>query len=263
MKIVAIGGTGLIGSRTVTRLRRAGHDVLAAAPNTGVDTVTGEGLDAALDGAEVVIDLANSRSFEPSAVMRFFAVHEQHLLSAEARAGVGHHVVLSIVGCDRSPDNGYFLAKVAQEELVTRSGIPYTIIRSTQFLEFLGAIADAAEEGGVIHIATGMFQPIAADDVAAFVADAGLAEPRNAKIEIAGPERAPFDEIVRSYLRTTGDSRPVQADPAALYFGGKVERLSLVPTGEALLGRVTLADWIRGRLAAERAAQRPEEGQHP
>lgn len=263
MKIVVIGGTGLIGSRTVVRLRGAGHDAVAAAPNTGVNTVTGEGLDAVLDGADVVIDLANSRSFEPSAAMEFFTVHEKNLLAAEARAGVRHHVALSIVGCDRSPDIGYFRAKVAQEELIKRSRVPYTIIRSTQFMEFLGSAADAGQEGIVVNIATGMFQPIAADDVAAFVEDAALAAPRNGTIEIAGPERAPFDEIVRSYLRMMGDGRSVHADPGALYFGGRVERLSLVPTGEAQLGRIKLADWVRRKLATESTTPRPEAGQHP
>ena len=250
MKIVVIGGTGLIGSKTIVLLRDAGHDALAAAPDTGVNTVTGEGLEAALDGAEVVVDLANSRSFEPSAVMEFFTAHEKNLLAAEARAGVRHHVVLSIVGTDRSPDNGYFRAKTVQEELIKDSGIPYTVIRSTQFMEFLGAIADAGEENGVINIATGLFQPIAADDVAAFVADAALAAPRNGTIEIAGPERAPFDEIIRNYLRMMGDARPVHADPEARYFGGRVEQYSLVPTGEAQLGRIHLADWVREKRAA-------------
>ena len=250
MKIVVIGGTGLIGTKTIVLLRAAGHDALAAAPDTGVNTVTGEGLEAALDGADVVVDLANSRSFEPSAVMEFFTAHEKNLLAAEARAGVRHHVVLSIVGTDRSPDNGYFRAKTVQEELIKGSSIPYTVIRSTQFLEFLAAIADAGEEDGVISIATGLFQPIAADDVAAFVADAALAAPRNGTIEIAGPERAPFDEIIRNYLRMMGDNRPVHADPEAHYFGGKVEQYSLVPTGEAQLGRIHLADWVRQKLAA-------------
>jgi uncharacterized protein YbjT (DUF2867 family) len=250
MKIVVIGGTGLIGSKTIALLRGAGHDALAAAPNTGVDTVTGEGLDAALAGAEVVIDLANSRSFEPTAVMEFFTAHEKNLLAAEARAGVRHHVVLSIVGADRSPDNGYFRAKVAQEELIRGSGLPYTVIRSTQFMEFLGSIADAGQTDGGVNIATGLFQPIAADDVAAIVADTALGAPRNGTLEIAGPERAPFDEIVRGYLRMLGDDRPVHADPDAPYFGGKVERLSLVPTGEAQLGRIGLADWVARRRAA-------------
>jgi len=250
MKIVVIGGTGLIGSKTIVLLRGAGHDALAAAPNTGVNTVTGEGLEAALDGADVVIDLANSRSFEPSAVMEFFTAHEKNLLAAEARAGVRHHVVLSIVGTDRSPDNGYFRAKVVQEELIKGSSIPYTVIRSTQFMEFLGAIADAGQDDGVINIATGLFQPIAADDVAAFVTDAALAVPRNGTIEIAGPERAPFNEIISNYLRMMGDDRPVHADPQARYFGGKVEQLSLVPTGEAQLGHTRLADWVRQKRAA-------------
>jgi uncharacterized protein YbjT (DUF2867 family) len=250
LKIVVIGGTGLIGSKTIVLLRGSGHDALAAAPNTGVNTVTGEGLETALDGADVVVDLANSRSFEPSAVMKFFTAHEKNLLAAEARAGVRHHVVLSIVGTDRSPDNGYFRAKVAQEELIRGSNIPYTVVRSTQFMEFLGAIADAGEKDGVINIATGLFQPIAADDVAAFVADAALAAPRNATIEIAGPERAPFDEIIRNYLRMVGDDRPVHADPQARYFGGRVEQFSLAPTGEAQLGRIHLADWVRQKRAA-------------
>jgi uncharacterized protein YbjT (DUF2867 family) len=245
MKIVVIGGTGLIGSKSIVLLRSVGHDALAAAPNTGVNTLTGEGLAAALDGADVVIDLANSRSFEPSAAMDFFTAHEKNLLAAEAHAGVRHHVALSIVGSDRSPDNGYFRAKVAQEELIKGSGIPFTVLRSTQFMEFLGGIADEGQKDGVIHIATGLFQPIAADDVAAFVADAALAPPRNGIIEIAGPERAPFDEIIRSYLRMIGDDRPVRTDPGALYFGGKVEQLSLVPTGKAQLGQIKLADWVK------------------
>jgi uncharacterized protein YbjT (DUF2867 family) len=249
MKIVVIGGTGLIGSKTIGLLRGAGHDALAAAPNTGVNTVTGEGLEAVLDGADVVIDLANSRSFEPAAVMEFFTAHEKNLLAAEARAGVRHHVVLSIVGTDRLPDNGYFRAKVAQEELIKGSGIPYTVIRSTQFMEFLESIADAGQKDGVINIATGLFQPIAADDVAAIVADTAVAAPRNGTIEIAGPEKAPFDEIIRSYLRMMGDDRPVHADPEAHYFGGRIEQLSLVPTGEAQLGRTKLADWVRRKRA--------------
>ena len=250
MKIVVIGGTGLIGSKTIVLLRAAGHEALAAAPATGVNTLTGEGLEAALEGAEVVVDLANSRSFEPSAVMEFFTAHEKNLLAAEARAGIRHHVVLSIVGTDRAPDNGYFRAKTVQEELIRNSGIPYTVIRSTQFLEFLGAIADAGEKDGVVTIPTGLFQPIAADDVAAFVADTALAAPRNGTIEIAGPERAPFHEIIRNYLRMIGDNRPVNADPEARYFGGTVEEFSLVPTGEAQCGRIDLADWARRKRAA-------------
>lgn len=250
MKIVIIGGTGLIGSKTTAILRRKGHDVAPAAPNTGVNTITGEGLDAVLQQAEVVIDLANSPSFEPSAVLQFFRTHEANLLAAEKRAGVGHHVALSIVGTDRSPDNGYFQAKVAQEDMIKAGGIPYTIIRSTQFMEFLGAIADSGEKDGAVHIATGLFQPIAADDVAEMVAEAAVSPPRQGMFEIAGPERAPFDQIVRDYLADMGDTRAVVGDPEALYFGGRVEQFSLVPLAEAHLGHVTLADWTRRKLAA-------------
>jgi len=250
MKIVVIGGTGRIGSKVVARLRGAGHDVLAAAPNTGVNTVTGEGVDAALDGAHVEVDLANSPSFEPSAVMSFFTAHERNLLAAEARAGVGHHVALSIVGDDRSPDNGYFLAKVAQEDLIKASGIPYTIIRSTQFMEFIGGIADSGADGNMVRISPGLFQPIAAEDVAAIVADVALAPPRNGIIEIAGPERAPFNEIVARYLKAVGDPREVVSDPEARYYGSRVEERSLVPLGEARLGRIGLDEWLRRSQAA-------------
>ena len=249
MKIVAIGGTGLIGSKVIVLLRGAGHDAVAAAPSTGVNTVTGEGLEAALDGADVVVDLANSPSFEPSAVMGFFTAHEKNLLAAEARAGVRHHVALSIVGADRSPDNGYFQAKIVQEDLIKASGIAYTIIRSTQFMEFLGATADAGQRNGVVDIPTGLFQPIAAEDVAAVVAETAVSAPRNGTVEIAGPERAPFDEIIKRYLEMTGDKRPVHADPEARYFGGKVERFSLVPMGNAQLGKITLADWVKRKRA--------------
>jgi uncharacterized protein YbjT (DUF2867 family) len=233
----------------IVLLRGAGHDAVAAAPSTGVNTVTGEGLGEALDGADVVIDLANSPSFEPSAVMRFFTAHEKNLLAAEVRAGVRHHVALSIVGVDRS-DNGYFRAKIVQEDLIKASGIPYTIIRSTQFMEFLGAIADAGQVDGVVNIATGLFQPIAAVDVAAVVAQVAISAPRNGTVEIAGPERAPFDEIIKRYLEMTGDKRPVNADPEARYYGGRVERFSLVPTSSAHLGKATLADWVKRKLAA-------------
>jgi len=245
MKIVVIGGTGLIGSKAVTLLRRAGHDALAAAPNTGVNTVTGEGLEAALDAAAVVIDLANSASFEPSAVMSFFTAHEKNLLAAEARAGVRHHVALSIVGDDRSPDNGYFRAKIVQEDLIKASGVPYTIIRSTQFMEFLGGIAASSADGNTVRISPGLFQPIAADDVAAIVVEVALEEARNGIIEIAGPQRAPFNEIVARYLKAVGDPHEVMSDPDARYYGGRVEERSLVPLGEARLGRIMLDEWLR------------------
>src|ERR1700688_3206973 len=186
MKIVVIGGTGLIGSKTVAILRQGGHEVIAASPNTGVNTITGEGLDNALASAQVVIDLANSPSFEDKAVLEFFQASGGNLHAAEAAAGVRHHVALSIVGTDRTPDNGYFRAKVAQEKLIETSGIPYTIIRSTQFLEFLGGIAATSADGNTIRISPGLFQPIAADDVASIVADVALASPRNGIAEIAG-----------------------------------------------------------------------------
>jgi uncharacterized protein YbjT (DUF2867 family) len=250
MKIVVIGGTGLIGSKTAAILRQGGHDVVAASPNTGVNTITGEGLKEAMAGAQVVIDLANSPSFEDRAVLEFFETSERNLLPAEAAAGVRHHVALSIVGTDRS-DNGYFRAKVAQEKLIKASGIPYTIIRSTQFLEFLGGIADSSADGNIVKISSrGLFQPIAADDVAAIVADVALAAPRNGIVEIAGPERAPFNEIVARYLKAVGDPRKVVGDPEARYWGGRVEERSLVPLGEARLGRIGFDEWLRRSRAA-------------
>src|SRR6516164_6533761 len=244
MKIVVIGGTGLIGSKVVEKLKHKGHEVIAAAPNTGVNTITGQGLNEAMTGAQVVVDLANSPSFEDEAVLKFFEIAGRNLLAAEAAAGVRHHVALSIVGIDRS-DNGYFRAKVAQEKLIKASGIPYTIIRSTQFMEFLRGIADSSTDGNIVRIAPGLFQPIAADDVAAIVADVALAAPRNGTVEIAGPERAPFNEIVARYLKAVGDPREVVSDPAARYFGGRVEERSLVPLGEARLGRIGFDEWLR------------------
>jgi uncharacterized protein YbjT (DUF2867 family) len=245
MKIVVIGGTGLIGSKTVAILRGRGHEVVAAAPNTGVNTITGEGLKDAVAGAQIVIDVANSPSFEDKAVLEFFETSGRNLLAAEASAHVQHHVALSIVGDDRNPEIGYFRAKVAQEKLVETSGIPYTIIRSTQFLEFLRGIADSSSDGNIVRISPGSFQPIAADDVAAAVADVALAPPRNGIIEIAGPERARFNEIVARYLKAIGDPREVVSDPKARYYGGLVDEHSLVPLGEARLGRITLDEWLR------------------
>ena len=245
MKIVVIGGTGLIGSKTIPILRQAGHEVVAAAPNTGVNTITGEGLKDVLAGTQVVIDLANSPSFEDKAVLEFFETSGRNLLAAEVAADVRHHVALSIVGTDRTPENGYFRAKVAQEKLIKASGIPYTIIRSTQFLEFLKGIADSSSAGGVVKLSPGLFQPIAADDVAANVADVALAAPRNGIVEIAGPERAPFNQIVARYLKAVGDSREVVGDPDARYFGSRLEEHSLVPLGEARLGRIGFDEWLR------------------
>jgi uncharacterized protein YbjT (DUF2867 family) len=249
MKIVVIGGTGLIGSKTVAILRQGGHEVIAASPNTGVNTITGEGLKQAIAGTQVVIDLANSPSFEDKAVLEFFETSGRNLLAAETAAGVRHHVALSIVGTDRS-DNGYFRAKVAQEKLIKASGIPYTIIRSTQFMEFLRGIADSSTDANKVRISPGLFQPIAADDVAAKVADVAITAPRNAIVEIAGPERAPFNEIVARYLKAVGDPREVVRDPEARYFGGRVEEHSLVPLGEARLGRIGVDEWLRRSQAA-------------
>jgi len=251
MKIVIIGGTGLIGSRTAPILRQGGHEVVAASPNTGVNTITGQGLKEAMAGTQVVIDLANSPSFEDKAVLEFFETSGRNLLAAEAAAGVRHHVALSIVGTDRTPENGYFRAKVAQEKLIQAARVPYTIIRSTQFMEFLGSIAASGADGSTIRISPGLFQPIAADDVAAIIAEVAPAAPRNGTVEIAGPERAPFSEIVARYLKALGDPRTVVSDPEARYFGGRVEERSLVPLGDARLGRIGLDEWfLRSRAKA-------------
>jgi uncharacterized protein YbjT (DUF2867 family) len=244
MKIVVIGGTGLIGSKTVAILRQGGHEVVAASPNSGVNTITGEGLKEAVAGAQVVIDLANSPSFDDKAVLEFFQTSGRNLLAAESAARVRHHVALSIVAIDRT-DNGYFRAKLAQEKLIEASGIPYTIIRATQFMEFLRGIADSSAEGNRVKLPPIMFQPIAADDVAAIVADVAVAAPKNGTLEIAGPERAPFNEIVARYLKAVGDPRQVVSDPEARYWGGRVEERSLVPLGEARLGHIGLDEWLR------------------
>jgi uncharacterized protein YbjT (DUF2867 family) len=250
MKIVVIGGTGLIGSKTTAILRRGGHEVVAASPKSGINSITGEGLKEAMAGATVVVDLANSPSFEDKAVLEFFETSGRNILAAEAAAGVRHHVALSIVGTDRTPDNGYFRAKVAQEKLIKASGIPYTIVRATQFMEFLGAIAASSADGNIVRLSPGLFQPIAADDVASSVADVALAAPRGGVIDIAGPERAPFNDIIARYLRAVGDPREVVRDPEARYWGGRVEERSLVPLGEARLGRITLDEWLRRSKAA-------------
>ena len=249
MKIDVIGGTGLIGSKTVAILRQVSHEVVAGSPKSGINSITGEGIKEAMAGAQVVIDLANSPSFEDKAVLEFFETSGRNLLAAEAAAGVQHHVALSIVGTDRT-DNGYFRAKVAQEKLIKTCGIPYTIIRSTQFMEFLGGIAASSTDGNIIRLSPGLFQPIAADDVAAIVADVALAAPRNGIIEIAGPERAPFNEIVARFLKAVGDPHEVVSDPEARYFGGRVEERSLVPLGEARLGGIGFDEWLRRSQAA-------------
>lgn len=248
MKIVVLGGTGLVGSKTVAILRQRGHELLAASPRNGVNSVTGEGLNEAMAGAQVSVDLTNAPSFEDRAVLEFFEASGRNLLAAEAAAGVRHHVALSIVATDRT-DNGYFRAKAAQEKLIEASGIPYTVVRATQFMEFLGGIADSSMDGNIVRLPPILFQPIAADDVAAAVAEVALAAPRNGIVEIAGPERAPFDELVARYLKVTGDTREVKRDPNARYWGGEVEEHSLVPLGEARLGRIGLEEWLRRRPA--------------
>ena len=244
MKIVVIGGTGLIGSKTVAILREEGHEVVAGSPKSGVNTITGKGLKEAMAGAQVAIGLANSPSFEDKAVLEFFDTAGRNLLPAEAAARVRHHVALSIVAIDRT-DNGYFRAKLAQEKLIVASGIPYTIIRATQFMEFLRGIADSSADGKMVRLPPVLFQPIAADDVAAIVAEVALAAPRGGIVEIAGPERAPFNEIVARYLKAVGDPRQVVRDPEGRYWGGRVEERSLVPLGEARLGQIGLDEWLR------------------
>jgi uncharacterized protein YbjT (DUF2867 family) len=245
MKIAVIGGTGLIGSKLVALLRQRGQEVLAASPDSGVNTITGEGLTAALAGAQVVVDVANSPSFEDAAVMKFFTTAGRNLLGAEAEADVRHHVALSIVGADRLPDSGYLRAKVAQEELIKESGIPYTILRSTQFFEFGGRIADDATEGGTVRVPDGaLIQPIFSDDVVAALADIALGQPLNGTVEVGGPERFPFDEFIARTLRAKNDPRKVVADPHARYFGTQLAEESLVPIGQARLGQMRYDAWL-------------------
>ncbi|HVE11430.1 MAG TPA: NAD(P)H-binding protein [Paraburkholderia sp.] len=244
MKIVVIGGSGLIGSRVVALLNEAGHEALAASPRNGINAVTGEGLGEALAGADAVVDVANAPSWEAQAVLDFFRTSARNLGTAEMAAGVRHHVVLSIVGCERSPENAYFVAKVAQEDAVKTAGVPFTIVRATQFMEFIGGIADFSTQGGTVRVGDGLFQPIAADDVAASLAQVATSAPLNGTVDIAGPDRAPFAEIVARYLRAVGDARPVVTDREARYYGGRVEETSLVPLGDARIGRISLDQWL-------------------
>jgi uncharacterized protein YbjT (DUF2867 family) len=244
MKIVVIGGTGLIGSKTVERLRKKGHDVVAASPKSGVNTLTGEGLADALKDAQVVIDLANSPSFEAKAVLEFFETSGRNLLAAEKAAGVGHHVALSVVGVDRLPDSDYFRAKMAQENLIKKAGTPYTIVRATQFFEFMGAIAAAGVDGQTVRLSTAYMQPMAADDVADVMADVALAAPLNGILEIAGPERARFSEFVGRFMSATGDARTVTEDARAPYFGAALDDQSLTPGGKPRLGATRFNDWL-------------------
>ena len=254
MKIVIIGGTGLIGSKLVTRLREHGHTAVPASPDTGVNTLTGEGLDQVLSGANVVVDVSNSPSFEDAAVMKFFQTSTSNLLAAEANAGVGHHVALSIVGCDRAPDSGYLRAKVAQEKLIRSSPIPYSIIRATQFFEFFKRIADEATVGKTVRIPPVLFQPMAADDVADAVCDVSLGPPLQGIVEVAGPQQFRFDEFIRLGLEARHDSRVVIADPHAKYFGTQLNERTLVPDTNARLGDMRFEEWLnRSEVPAGRA----------
>ena len=244
MKIVVIGGTGLIGSKLVQNLRERGHDVLAAAPSTGVNSITREGLAQAMDGAEVVVDVANAPSWEDQAVLDFFETSSRNLLAAEAAAGVRHHVALSIVGSERLPENGYFRAKVAQENLIKASGIPYTLLRATQFFEFVDGIAQSATVGEEICLSPALIQPIASDDVVAALTDVALAAPVNGTVEVAGPEAMPLDELVRRFLRATQDTRKVVPDVHARYYGAVLDDQSLTAGKNARLGAIRFQDWL-------------------
>jgi len=245
MKIVVIGGTGLIGSKVVTNLTAQGHDAVPASPGSGVNTLTSEGLTEALAGADVVVDVSNSPSFEDAAVLEFFDTSTRNILGAEAIAGVGHHVALSVVGTERLAESGYMRAKIAQEKLIKNSSIPYTIVHATQFFEFAARMADEASDGDTVRVPPVLIQPMAADDVAAAVCNAALAAPVNTTIEIAGPEALRFEDFVRERLRSVGDQRVVVADPQARYFGARLSERDLLPGDGAQLGPTRFDDWLR------------------
>jgi uncharacterized protein YbjT (DUF2867 family) len=245
MKIVVIGGSGLIGAKLVSNLRAGGHDVVAASPSSGVNAVTGEGLSAALQGAQVVVDVANSPSFEDKAVMEFFESSGRNLQQAEAAAGVVHHVALSVVGTDRLLASGYFRAKMAQEKLIKEAGIPYTIVRATQFFEFVGAIAQsAATDAQTLRLPSALMQPIVSDDVAAALADVAVAKPLNGTVELAGPDPIRMDDLVREFLVARKDTRHVITDPQATYFGTAVNDRSLTPGDNPRVGKTRFKDWL-------------------
>jgi len=244
MKIVVIGGSGLIGKKLVNNLRQHGHEVVAASPSSGVNTITGEGLAKALTGAQVVVDVSNAPSWEDKAVLEFFETSGRNLSAAEAVAGVGHHVALSVVGTDRLLASGYFRAKMAQENLIKASKIPFTIVRATQFFEFVGGIAQSATEGQTVRVPPVLMQPIAADDVAAVMADVALAQPLNGTFDLAGPEPIRQDDYVRQFLNATGDARTVITDPKALYYGTTVNDQSLTPGDNPRTGPTRFEDWL-------------------
>lgn len=245
MKIVVIGGTGLIGSKVVAKLKEHGHEALAAAPNTGVNSVTGEGLAEALNGASVVVDVSNAPSWEDTAVLNFFQTSTRNLLSGEAMAGVQHHVALSVVGTERMLTSGYFRAKMAQEDLIKSSSIPYTIVRATQFFEFIKGISDFSTDRNKVHLPSALIQPMSADDVASEVARAAIGAPLNSTIEIGGPEQFGLDELVRRALKAWKDPREVVTDPKATYYGVMVSEKTLVPDSGARLGQTSFETWLR------------------
>ena len=244
MKIVVIGGSGLIGAKLVNNLRQHGHEVVAASPSSGVNILTGEGLAEALTGAQVVVDVANSPSFEDQAVLEFFATAGHNLLAAEAAAGVGHHIALSVVGTDRLLASGYFRAKMAQENLIKASKIPYTIVRATQFFEFVGSIAQSATDGQTVRLSPALVQPVVSDDVAAALADVAVEEPLNGTIELAGPDPIRLDELVRRFLSANRDARKVTTDVHARYFGTELNDQSLTPGENPRIGPTHFEDWL-------------------
>ncbi len=245
MKIVVIGGTGLIGSKVASNLRQKGHEIVAAAPSTGVNTITGGGLAEALAGAQIVIDVANAPDFSDEAVLSFFKTSGRNLMGAGKAAGVRHHIALSVVGADRLPDSGYLRAKLAQEELIKASGIPYTIVRATQFFEFLGAIAQSSSDGQTVRLSPAYLQPVASDDVAALVANVATTAPANGVIELAGPERIGLDDLVRRYFAAKHDPRKVVTDIHARYFGTELNDKSLTPGGDKPhIGATSFETWL-------------------
>jgi uncharacterized protein YbjT (DUF2867 family) len=250
MKIVVIGGSGLVGSQVVTKLREHGHEAIAASPDSGVNTLTGEGLSEVLEGADVVIDVSNSPSFEDAAVLEFFETSTGNLLAAEQAAGVGHHVALSVVGTERLADKGYFHAKRVQEKLIEESSIPYSIVHATQFFEFIKSIAALATDGDTVRLPPVQFQPMAAEDVAKSVGRTAVGAPVNGIVEVAGPEKFRMDELVRRALKARNDPRHVVTDPEALYFGAyEVDDSTLVPADDALIGEIRFRDWLERQLA--------------
>jgi len=255
MKIVIIGGTGLIGSKLIAKLSALGHQAVPAAPNTGVNTLTGEGLAEVLVGASVVVDVSNSPSFEDAEVLKFFKTSTANLLRYEVAAGVEHHVALSIVGAERVSESGYMRAKVAQEKLITQSAVPYSIVHATQFFEFSKGIADAATTGNIVRIPSVAFQPMAADDVASAVAQVAVNKPLNGTVEVAGPERFRFDEFIGRALKARDDQREVIADSQARYFGALLTENSIVPIGEAQLGKTRFEDWLKNQIASAAVAK--------